>query len=131
MDSAISDTPSAAPSSRTRFEVIFASVWLGVGLFLLPAAIYLVGTLMLGPYKPGAGLIQFYGDFFADLASFSLRAWIIAIGPLIIITVVRLLFVGLPPRPSAAESEPPPVDEPPPREMPKARTRVEPRISSE
>lgn len=131
MDSAISDTPSATPSSRTRFEVIFASVWLAVGLFLLPAAIYLVGTLMLGPYKPGAGLIQFYGDFFADLASFSLRAWIIALGPLIIVTVVRLLFVGLPPRPTATESAPPPVKEEPPREAPKARTRVEPRISSE
>jgi hypothetical protein len=132
MDPATSDTPAPAPHVRTRFELIFASSWLAVGLFALPAAIYLTGILMLGPYKPGAGLLQFYADFFADLADPSLRAWVLALGPLILVSVVRLIFLGMPVRePKAIDSELPPPPRDIPTESPKARPRIEPRIGSE
>jgi hypothetical protein len=41
---------------RARFEVIFASVWLAVGLFVLPATIFAVGGALLGPYGDDRGL---------------------------------------------------------------------------
>jgi hypothetical protein len=131
MDPAPSDTSAAAPHRRTRFEIIFASAWLATGLFALPAAIYLVGALMLGPYKAGAGLTQFYTDFFGDLADPTLRAWIIALGPLVLVTAVRLIFWGTPARAPKALAPSPPVTEEPPKSPSKNRERVEPRISSE
>ena len=132
MDPAIADTSSPTPHARMRFEVILASAWLAVGLFALPAAIYLVGVLMLGPYKPGAGLIQFYTDFFGDLAQPTMRAWVIALSPLILTTLIRMIFWGLPARDPEASTTPiPPRTEPPPESKPKSRERVEPRISSE
>jgi len=48
-----STTDASAPSHRIRFELIFGSVWLAVGLFLLPAVIFWVGIAMLGPYGEG------------------------------------------------------------------------------
>jgi hypothetical protein len=131
MDSAISDTPPPAPHRRARFEIIFASIWLGIGLLVLPAAIYFVGVLMLGPYKPGAGLMQFYTDLFSDLAAPTLRAWMIVLGPLILITVIRLVFLGVPRSQPAAQPAPPPPSEEPVRPPPKARERVEPRIGTD
>jgi hypothetical protein len=132
MDPAIADTPSPTPHARMRFEVILASAWLAIGLFALPAAIYLVGVVMLGPYKPGAGLIQFYTDFFGDLAQPTMRAWVIALGPLILTTLIRVTFWGVPARDPEKPSIPMPIrTEDPPESKPKTRERVEPRISSE
>jgi hypothetical protein len=130
MDSALSDNTAPARRRRTRFEITFASAWLAVGLFGLPAAVYFVGVLMLGPYKPGAGLMQFYGDFFGDLAEPSLRAWVIALGPLILVSIVRLLFWNVPSREvPAAEPVQPAVEDA--KKPAVARARVEPRIGSD
>jgi hypothetical protein len=79
---------------RVRFEAIFASIWLAIGLFALPAAIFSVGGALLGPYGDNRGLGRFYGDFFGDLAEPSIRAWAIALGPLALISVLRLIFAG-------------------------------------
>jgi hypothetical protein len=132
MEPAISDSPPPASRARARFELIFASAWLAIGLFALPAAIYFVGVLMLGPYKPGAGLAQFYTDFFGDLAEPTLRAWILALGPLVLITLMRLIFWGVPARQrkTTAPVAPTPQEEPI-RSAPKTRERVEPRVGSE
>lgn len=121
-------------SRRLRFELIFASVWLALGLFLLPGLIYGVGTALLGPYGAGgegAGLGGFYGDFFADLAVPSGSAWVIAVGPLLLINLVRALFLGMESRvaePGAEDAAPQP-SRPPDRSARPAR--VEPRIGSE
>jgi hypothetical protein len=131
MDPAISDTAPPASHSRARFEVIFASVWLAIGLFALPAAIYLVGVLMLGPYKPGAGLMQFYTDFFADLAAPTLQAWILALGPLVLITLIRMIFLGVPAREQEVAPAPAAAKEESVRLESRDRKRVEPRIGSE
>lgn len=85
---------------RLRFELIFASAWLAFGLFVLPALIYAVGNVLLGPYGPDqggadAGLGSFYGDFFGDLAELSGRTWAIVLGPLLLVTLVRALFFGM------------------------------------
>lgn len=110
---------------RIRFELIFASIWLAIGLFLLPALIYLVGTLMLGPYGENAGLGSFYADFFKDLATPSGRAWTLALGPLVLITVLRLLFLDV----GTKREEDRDDRAEPPAPTPRAAGRVEPRVS--
>lgn len=127
---------------RVRFELIFASLWLAFGLFLLPALVFGVGGALLGPYGENAGLSTFYIDFFGDLADGSGRAWSIALGPLLLISVLRAIFIGVkadqPERAALDEDDLPP----PPRRAPappKKETRrpagrparVEPRMGSD
>ena len=75
-----------------------ASLLLGAGLFALPALVFWVGASLLGPYGigSGGGIGTFYGDFYADLASGSSRAWALAVGPLIVVALVRLIFLRRP-----------------------------------
>jgi hypothetical protein len=114
---------------RARFEVIFASIWLALGLFLLPATIFLVGGALLGPYGEDGGLGRFYGDFLGDLAEPSVRAWAIALGPLVLISLLRLVFAGIGRGPQEAQAE---ADRPAtPRRTAEEVRRVEPRVSGD
>jgi|HigsolmetaAR201D_1030396.scaffolds.fasta_scaffold22470_2 hypothetical protein len=111
---------------RLRFELIFASVWLAVGLFVVPALIFWVGITLLGPYGDGTGegLGSFYADFFGDLATGDIRTWLLALGPLILISLIRLVFIGVrgtDESPEKSSSEPPTPRTVEPR-------RIEPRI---
>ncbi len=118
------DTP--RQNHRLRFELIFGSLLLAFGLFALPGLVYWVGSALLGPYGKDAGVGTFYGDFFGDLASGVIRAWALALGPLVVVAVVRLLFLR---RPLARSDD----DDVAPRQSaprPSADTRrVEPRVS--
>jgi hypothetical protein len=114
---------------RARFEVIFTSIWLAVGLFVLPATIFFVGGALLGPYGDNGGLGRFYGDFFGDLAEPSVRAWAIALGPLTLISLLRLVFAGAgrdPQTPQAEQDRPAAA-----RRAAEEVRRVEPRVSAE
>lgn len=113
---------------RLRFELIFASGWLAFGLFVLPALIYGVGILLLGPYGENAGLGAFYADFFGDLVAPTGRAWALALGPLVLISVLRLLFLDIRSRPPEVEEEAPRAPRPAPA---REQARVEPRVSLE
>ena len=114
---------------RVRFEVIFASIWLAIGVFLLPAAIFTVGGALLGPYGDTGRLGRFYGDFFGDLAEPSLRAWALALGPLALISVLRLVFAGAGRGPESPKT--PPAEPAAPRRGHEEARRVEPRVSAE
>jgi hypothetical protein len=111
-----------------RFESIFASLLLAFGLFVLPALVYWVGAALLGPYGTDTGgtLGAFYGDFFSDLASGSVRTWSLVLGPLVVVWLVRLIFLRKPEEPVEGFEEPAPR-----RPAPRAPVdrRVEPRIS--
>jgi len=122
-------TDSGPPRSRLRFELILGSALLAAGLFVLPAAIYYVGNALLGPYGDKAGLGTFYADFFGDLASPSGRAWMLALGPLVLISWLRLLFLKRNAAPADGDQapSPPPVRVRPATEA--AGRRVEPRVS--
>jgi hypothetical protein len=113
---------------QVRFELIFASVWLAVGFFLVPALVFWAGIVLLGPYGEGegAGLGTFYGDFFGDLANGEVRAWSLALGPLALISLIRALYLGT--RPTRQNPEPSPSPE---VSLTQAsdRRRVEPRIN--
>jgi hypothetical protein len=123
-----SDGPGNRYRRRARFEVIFTSIWLAVGLFVLPATIFIVGGALLGPYGDNGGLGRFYGDFFGDLAEPSVRAWMIALGPLTLISLLRLVFAGVGREPQEPQAE---QDRPAPRRTVEEVRRVEPRVSAE
>ena len=113
---------------RLRFELIFASVLLAFGLFALPGLIYWVGDTMLGPYGENAGVGPFYADFYGDLASGVGRAWALATGPLIVISLIRLVFLKR--RTDGPEAEAPVSDAATPQPTHKVdQRRVEPRVS--
>jgi hypothetical protein len=130
---------------RLRFELIFASLGLAFGLFLLPALIYWVGGALLGAYGEKAGLSTFYVDFYGDLADGAGRAWLLALGPLVLVYLLRAIFIGVRPKNGAAAD----IDEapyeprrpaPPPRRQAPVRkekassgraARVEPRMGSD
>ncbi|WP_157071730.1 hypothetical protein [Steroidobacter denitrificans] len=120
-------------SGRLRFEVTYAAVLLAFGVFVLPALIYGVGVTLLGPYGAEggeAGWGRFYGDFFANLAGPSIQAWAIATGPLLLITMIRGMFLGMN-RGKAADSEPDDAGRPT-GTRPRRRTgRIEPRIDAD
>ncbi|HEX2495174.1 MAG TPA: hypothetical protein VHK24_15485 [Steroidobacter sp.] len=95
-------TPAESPRSRFRFELIFASLWLAFGLFVLPALIYSIGQTSLGPYGENASAGDFYAAFFRDLAEPSGRPWAIALGPLALVWIVRAIFIGVGRAPAGA-----------------------------
>ena len=107
---------------RLRFELIFASLGLAFGLFLLPALIYWVGAALLGSYGEKAGLSTFYVDFYGDLADGAGRAWILAIGPLALVYLLRAIFIGVRPKNvEATDTDEPPYEPPPRRQVPPPR----------
>lgn len=127
---------------RLRFEVIFGSLWLAFGLFVLPALIFWVGSALLGAYGENAGLSTFYVDFFGDLADASGRAWSLALGPVLLIYLLRAIFIGVKAEPTTGEDvedEPAPSPrhrapvrkEPKEAKRPAGRSRVEPRMGGE
>jgi hypothetical protein len=117
--------------SRVRFEIVLASILLAFGLFVLPAMIYWVGILLLGPYGEGSGLGRFYADFFGDLVAPSARTWALALGPLVLISLLRLIFLDLGSAPPDEEEDEPPRPSPQPKPAVRERSRVEPRVSLE
>lgn len=89
------DDPSpatAAPKTRLRRELILAGICLVLGLVVLPALIYLVGTQLLGVYGGGPHIGSFYGDFFRNLFSATPRTWFIVVAPYLALWLLRLIF---------------------------------------
>lgn len=113
---------------RARFELIFATIWLAVGLIVMPATIFAIGGALLGPYGDTGRLGRFYGDFLGDLAEPSVRAWAIALGPLVLISLLRLVFAGAGRGPPSPDSAP---ERPAPRKATDEARRVEPRVSTD
>lgn len=140
-------SPEQRRTRRLRFELIFASAGLAFGLFVLPALIFWVGAALLGPYGEKAGLSTFYVDFYGDLAEGSGRTWIIALGPVVLVYLLRAVFIGVRPKNVGAtdtddflsEPPPPPRRAPPRKEIPVRKekrsptraARVEPRMGSD
>jgi hypothetical protein len=123
-------TDTIAPQHRMRFELIFGSVWLAIGFFLLPALIFWVGAALLGPYGEGqgAGMGTFFGDFYGDLAQGEVRTWALALGPLALVSLIRAVFIGTRPKTEIAA---PPEQESPAARRPVEPRRVEPRIGAD
>src|SRR5690606_2229166 len=118
-DGPLEDLSVEPPPDRLPFGLIFASLWLAFGLFLLPALIFWVGNSLLGAYGEDAGLSTFYVDYFGDLADGSGRAWVLALGPLLLIYVLRGIFIGVKSKPAAPADVDDDIPSPPRRAFPK------------
>jgi hypothetical protein len=78
-----------------RREGLLLAIFGGFGLLVLPALVYLVGQVLLGEYRPGAGMGAFYADFYGHLAGASPWAWLLVFGPYLAIQLLRLLWLPL------------------------------------
>jgi hypothetical protein len=114
---------------RRKRELIYAAAGVVTGFLLLPLSIYVVGTLLLGPYAGGKSIGVFFADFYGHLASGTVRAWYIALAPYLAIWLLRLCFK----RYLFVKSKEPPTVSGPPDEIPAQRkperARREPFIS--
>jgi hypothetical protein len=102
------DSPDAAHRARTvvRRELIILGITLACGFFLMPLLIWMVGNRILGPYThgqdvtAGTGPLRLLADYFTGLAHGSVIFWCVAIGPYVLITLARLLYIYLRSTPS-------------------------------
>jgi len=82
--------------TRARRELIIFGIAFGCGLLLMPVLIWMVGNRMLGPYTHGqnlrAGPFALLGDFFIGLFHGSLVFWLVALGPALLLLIVRVLY---------------------------------------
>ena len=114
-DARAADLPPArsTTSQRLRRELHWALGGLLFGLIALPAAIYVVGASLLGPYDASSGgaahIGSLYGDVFRGLATPTLAAWSIVLGPMVMIVLLRLILLPWSTSASAPQAaEPPP-----------------------
>ena len=79
--------------SRLQRELIIFAAELVCGLVLVPLLIWVAGNRVLGGYTQGtnlhAGPGALLGDFFAGLGRGSSVFWLVALGPAILVTLVR------------------------------------------
>jgi hypothetical protein len=84
--------------SRLQRELIIFAAELVCGLVLVPLLIWVAGNRVLGGYTQGAnqhaGPGALLGDFFTGLGHGSTVFWLVALGPAILVTLVRA-FVHL------------------------------------
>jgi hypothetical protein len=84
--------------SRLQRELIILAAELVCGLVLVPLLIWIAGNRVLGGYTHGtnqhAGPGALLGDFLTGLVNGSLVFWAVALGPAILLTLVRA-FVHL------------------------------------
>ena len=83
---------------RVRLELIILGIALFCGFVLIPLAVWLVGNRILGPYTHGqdtsnGGPMRLLGDFFAGLGHGSVIFWCVVIGPYVIVSLARLLYL--------------------------------------
>jgi hypothetical protein len=78
----------AVAPSRARRELMIFVILLACGLFLMPLLIWVVGRSALGPYTDG-GPFALLVDFFSGLKSGSPVYWCVALGPYVLVMILR------------------------------------------
>jgi hypothetical protein len=92
------ESPAGERSSgtRARRELLIFGIAFAGGLILMPFLIWLVGNRVLGPYTHGqvlrAGPVKLLGDFLVGLAHGSVIFWCVALGPYLLLMLIRLLY---------------------------------------
>lgn len=67
------------------------------GAAILPFLVYYTGMATLGPYANG-GAGRFFADFYADLGRLRRSAWALLLGPVVLVSVWRILVAYAWPR---------------------------------
>jgi hypothetical protein len=90
---------------RLRRELIVYGVALLFGLLGMPLLIWLAGNRVLGPYthgqNPHAGPFALLADFFVGLIHGSAVFWAVALGPAVLLLLLRLFVTVVRAVPSA------------------------------
>jgi len=78
-----------------RREIALLGGALVLGLLVIPLLIWLIGHRVLGPYTQGddprgMGPLALYADYFSGLAHGWLGYWTVALGPVVLLLLVRL-----------------------------------------
>jgi hypothetical protein len=80
---------------RARRELLILAAALLWGLVAMPLLIWVAGSRVLGPYTQGqnthAGPFALLTDFFIGLAHGSAVFWVVALGPVALLVLLRLL----------------------------------------
>lgn len=89
-----------AASSQMINEALLAGGALVVGLLVTPALFWMVAPGVIGPYTRGTdghalGIFAFLNDYFGQLGHGSQMAWIVALGPLLMLSFARLVWTFL------------------------------------
>jgi hypothetical protein len=94
---------SFAAQSRARRELTYFGLALVAGLLVVPVLTWLVGARVLGPYSRGTEVhnnpLALLGDFFTGLAHGYVVFWVVALGPVLCLLLIRL-FMALWRRPA-------------------------------
>ena len=99
--------PHSASGRRLRLELLILGIALFCGFVAIPLAIWAVGNRILGPYSHGqdtsnGGPMRLLGDFFTGLGHGSVIFWCVVIGPYVILSFARLLYLFLRSTPPAS-----------------------------
>src|SRR5205807_224893 len=99
---------SGASSSRSKRELAIFGIALLFGLIAMPFLIWFAGNRVLGPYthgqSPRAGPFALAGDFLLGLLHGSAVFWIVALGPAVLLLLVRLFIALLRALPTARDT---------------------------
>jgi hypothetical protein len=71
-------------------ELVAAVVCLGIGVALMPMAIFYTGAAALGRYE-GASLGHLYSSVFTGIGAGSCAAWVVVLGPYGLYLLFKLL----------------------------------------
>jgi hypothetical protein len=92
-------TPPFAAHPWLQRELIIYGAALGCGLILMPFLIWSIGSRVLGPYthgdNPHAGPFALFADFWVGLFHGSAVFWLVALGPALVILLVRAFLALL------------------------------------
>ena len=77
------------PDDPWKRELVIAAAGLGVGLFILPLAIYGVGRQIFGAYSPDGGLLMLAEHLWSDLLAFEPSAWALVLSPYLVLQLAR------------------------------------------
>jgi len=90
---------SYAALPHARRELILFAAALLFGLVAMPFLIWLAGNRVLGPYTHGqnthAGPIALLADFFVGLIHGSALFWAVALGPAVLLALLRLFVTAI------------------------------------
>ena len=70
-------------------ELLAAALSFGFGLGVLPALIYLVGTVVVGTYEGDGGLAALYSELFRALGDTQAAAWLLVLSPYLVVQLLR------------------------------------------
>jgi hypothetical protein len=91
-------------------ELLIFGIAMAFGLILMPFLIWMVGNRVLGPYthgqdaSAGTGPLRLLADYFSGLVHGSIVFWCVALGPYVLLCLMRALYGFLRSSPTTSSS---------------------------